>query len=75
MTDIRLYAHNDGRAVAWSNNGRDYFAPQGQPFAWRSEDWLYAYEGTPLGWFDRGDWSKKNLTFWSIEGKPLYFTG
>ncbi len=75
MAEISLYAYQHGWPVAWSNDGRDYYTPEGQPFGWRSGDWLYAYEGRPLGWFDRGDWSKRNLTFWSTAGKPLYYTG
>ena len=49
--------------------------PDRQQVGWRSGDWLYSYQGKPLGWFDRGNWFEKNLTFWSTSGEPLYYTG
>lgn len=61
-----LYNRN-GRAVAYITDNGYVYLYSGKPGAWLSDDSIYAYSGSYLGWFQNG-W------FWDRRGCPAFFT-
>lgn len=67
-TTTWLFAYQGGAPVAYSHDGRNFFtANGGKPFAWRSEDRLHEYSGSPIGWFQGANF------FQHPGGRPLYY--
>lgn len=69
METIWLFEYPSGRPFAFSSDGgRCWFTQDGKPWAFAGDNgWLFSYvSGKGLGWFS-------HKTFFSADGKPIYF--
>lgn len=71
MGAVWLFVHGSGKPHAFSSEDqKTWFTPKGKPWAWATDNgWLWSYETRKaLGFFS-------GTTFFSPQGKPLYFKG
>ena len=62
------FYNSSGRAVAYlHDDGEHIYLFSGQPVAYLSNDAVYAFNGTQLGWFENG-WIR------DLTGKCVFFT-
>jgi len=63
-----LWSFEDGRAIAWSDPGDEwFFRVNGPPLGWHDGEWLYGLDGKPIGWFAAGTLYEHGT------GRPLYY--
>jgi hypothetical protein len=69
---IWIFEYGSGKPFAFSTDGdKTWFSPDGKPWAFAGGDsgWLWSYETRQALGFFSGN------TFFSLQGKPLYFKG